>query len=150
VTNKSCINFSAFWDFSKSCEWFGLIDKADPGSYSARCYSCIRRYCRHSLLEWNNIPNISRISVHLRIENFLLLLQELLTTFYIGFCSLIFASFFVYQAEKTENELEFGTFADSFWWGVVSRLEIIVRFIQRNAHVSQGIALCLRDKTGPL
>ncbi|XP_028405868.1 uncharacterized protein LOC114528434 isoform X2 [Dendronephthya gigantea] len=45
--------------------------------------------------------------------------QELLTTFYIGFCSLIFASFFVWQAENSEN-IEFQTFADSFWWGVVT------------------------------
>ncbi|XP_046858233.1 variant-silencing SET domain-containing protein-like isoform X2 [Xenia sp. Carnegie-2017] len=46
--------------------------------------------------------------------------QELLTTVYIGLCSLIFASFFVYQAEKDYNSEEFGTFADSFWWGIVT------------------------------
>jgi potassium voltage-gated channel KQT-like subfamily protein len=45
-------------------------------------------------------------------------LQELITTLYIGFLGLIFASFLVYLAEKDTNE-KFSNFADALWWGVV-------------------------------
>lgn len=46
--------------------------------------------------------------------------QELITTLYIGFLSLIFASYFVYLAERTEEHSMIGNFADSLWWGVVT------------------------------
>jgi hypothetical protein len=46
------------------------------------------------------------------------LLQELITTLYIGFLGLIFASFLVYLAEKDTNA-KFSNFADALWWGVV-------------------------------
>jgi len=50
--------------------------------------------------------------------------QELITTLYIGFLGLIFASFLVYTLEKNipdeKSALPFGTFADALWWGVVS------------------------------
>ncbi|XP_051919110.1 potassium voltage-gated channel subfamily KQT member 1.1 isoform X2 [Hippocampus zosterae] len=42
--------------------------------------------------------------------------QELITTLYIGFLCLIFASYLIYLAEK---EI-LGTYADALWWGVVT------------------------------
>ncbi|XP_021914373.1 potassium voltage-gated channel subfamily KQT member 1 isoform X2 [Zootermopsis nevadensis] len=45
--------------------------------------------------------------------------QELITTLYIGFLGLIFASFLVYLAEKDTNE-KFSNFADALWWGVIT------------------------------
>lgn len=45
--------------------------------------------------------------------------QELLTTFYLGFISLIFASFVLYMAEKDSNT-DFKSWPSSFWWGIVS------------------------------
>lgn len=45
--------------------------------------------------------------------------QELITTLYIGFLSLIFASYFVYLAER-EADGGIANFADSLWWGVVT------------------------------
>ncbi|KAM9408641.1 potassium voltage-gated channel subfamily KQT member 1.1 [Pholidichthys leucotaenia] len=45
--------------------------------------------------------------------------QELITTLYIGFLSLIFSSYFVYLAEKEMNE-SFENYADALWWGVVT------------------------------
>uniref|UniRef100_A0A8C7X851 Potassium voltage-gated channel subfamily KQT member 1 n=1 Tax=Oryzias sinensis TaxID=183150 RepID=A0A8C7X851_9TELE len=49
--------------------------------------------------------------------------QELITTLYIGFLSLIFSSYFVYLAEKdavdSSGATEFGNYADALWWGVV-------------------------------
>lgn len=53
-----------------------------------------------------------------------MLLQELLTTFYIGFLGLIFASFLIYLVEKDSNR-RFETFADALWWGVVSYTEYL-------------------------
>uniref|UniRef100_A0A3B4UT26 Potassium voltage-gated channel subfamily KQT member 1 n=1 Tax=Seriola dumerili TaxID=41447 RepID=A0A3B4UT26_SERDU len=50
--------------------------------------------------------------------------QELITTLYIGFLSLIFSSYFVYLAEKdavdSSGSVEFGNYADALWWGVVT------------------------------
>ncbi|XP_013872436.1 potassium voltage-gated channel subfamily KQT member 1.1 [Austrofundulus limnaeus] len=50
--------------------------------------------------------------------------QELITTLYIGFLSLIFSSYFVYLAEKdtlnSSGVTEFGNYADALWWGVVT------------------------------
>lgn len=46
-------------------------------------------------------------------------LQELITTLYIGFLGLIFASFAVYLIEKDVND-KFSNFAQALWWGVVS------------------------------
>lgn len=48
-----------------------------------------------------------------------LCIQELITTLYIGFLGLIFASFAVYLMEKDVNK-KFGNFAQALWWGVVS------------------------------
>lgn len=51
--------------------------------------------------------------------------QELITTLYIGFLGLIFSSYFVYLAEKDavneSGRVEFGSYADALWWGVVSQ-----------------------------
>lgn len=52
------------------------------------------------------------------------LLQELITTLYIGFLGLIFSSYFVYLAEKKDEDDEngdgdFSSYADALWWGVV-------------------------------
>nr|XP_046250628.1 potassium voltage-gated channel subfamily KQT member 1.1 [Scatophagus argus] len=50
--------------------------------------------------------------------------QELITTLYIGFLSLIFSSYFVYLAEKdavdSGGSTEFENYADALWWGVVT------------------------------
>uniref|UniRef100_A0A673CA37 Potassium voltage-gated channel subfamily KQT member 1 n=1 Tax=Sphaeramia orbicularis TaxID=375764 RepID=A0A673CA37_9TELE len=50
--------------------------------------------------------------------------QELITTLYIGFLSLIFSSYFVYLAEKdavdSGGSSEFENYADALWWGVVT------------------------------
>lgn len=46
------------------------------------------------------------------------LVQELITTMYIGFLGLIFASFLVYMWEKDVND-KFSNFAQALWWGVV-------------------------------
>lgn len=48
----------------------------------------------------------------------MLLPQELITAWYIGFLVLIFASFLVYLAEKDANS-DFSSYADSLWWGTV-------------------------------
>ncbi|KAM4597241.1 potassium voltage-gated channel subfamily KQT member 1.1 [Fundulus diaphanus] len=50
--------------------------------------------------------------------------QELITTLYIGFLSLIFSSYFVYLAEKdavdNKGSTGFENYADALWWGVVT------------------------------
>ncbi|XP_038621316.1 potassium voltage-gated channel subfamily KQT member 1 [Tachyglossus aculeatus] len=50
--------------------------------------------------------------------------QELITTLYIGFLGLIFSSYFVYLAEKDavneSGQMEFRSYADALWWGVVT------------------------------
>ncbi|CAO1303860.1 unnamed protein product [Diamesa hyperborea] len=45
--------------------------------------------------------------------------QELITTLYIGFLGLIFASFLVYLMEKDVNS-KFSNFAQALWWGVIT------------------------------
>lgn len=55
---------------------------------------------------------------------FFILLQELITTLYIGFLGLIFASFLVYLMEKDVNK-KFNNFAQALWWGVVSKRNLI-------------------------
>lgn len=50
---------------------------------------------------------------------FVSIFKELITTMYIGFLGLIFASFLVYLMEKDVNE-KFSNFAQALWWGVVS------------------------------
>jgi hypothetical protein len=64
------------------------------------------------------------------------LLQELITTLYIGFLGLIFSSYFVYMAEKDAvlgngQSSEFSSYADALWWGVVSLLFQIRAFVIR-------------------
>nr|WOE90268.1 potassium voltage-gated channel protein KCNQ1 [Scolopendra mutilans]WOE90272.1 potassium voltage-gated channel protein KCNQ1 [Scolopendra mutilans] len=50
--------------------------------------------------------------------------QELITTLYIGFLGLIFSSYFVYLAEKdaenSERQTDFKSYADALWWGVIT------------------------------
>ncbi|KAI1904036.1 hypothetical protein AGOR_G00001550 [Albula goreensis] len=50
--------------------------------------------------------------------------QELITTLYIGFLCLIFFSYFLYLAEKdavdSSGVMEFSSYADALWWGVVT------------------------------
>ncbi|KAK3922973.1 Potassium voltage-gated channel subfamily KQT member 5, partial [Frankliniella fusca] len=46
--------------------------------------------------------------------------QELITTLYIGFLGLIFASFLVYLVEKEAGNKGFENFADALWWGVIT------------------------------
>lgn len=64
-------------------------------------------------------------------------LQELITAWYIGFLSLILASFLVYLVEKDDVSMDvsnhenptaqskpqdFDTYADALWWGLVSAI----------------------------
>ncbi|XP_061743253.1 potassium voltage-gated channel subfamily KQT member 1.1 isoform X3 [Nerophis ophidion] len=44
--------------------------------------------------------------------------QELITTLYIGFLSLVFASYMLYLAEKENGHLD--SYADALWWGVIT------------------------------
>lgn len=53
------------------------------------------------------------------------LFQELITTLYIGFLGLIFASFAVYLMEKDVNK-KFSNFAQALWWGVVRMILSII------------------------
>ncbi|KAG5676912.1 hypothetical protein PVAND_006714 [Polypedilum vanderplanki] len=46
--------------------------------------------------------------------------QELITTLYIGFLGLIFASFLVYLIEKDIQNTKFKNFAQALWWGVIT------------------------------
>uniref|UniRef100_A0A2H1VTY3 SFRICE_014992 n=1 Tax=Spodoptera frugiperda TaxID=7108 RepID=A0A2H1VTY3_SPOFR len=46
--------------------------------------------------------------------------RELITTLYIGFLGLIFASFLVYLAEKDVADTKFKNFAEALWWGVIT------------------------------
>ncbi|XP_055536518.1 potassium voltage-gated channel subfamily KQT member 1-like isoform X16 [Wyeomyia smithii] len=46
--------------------------------------------------------------------------QELITTLYIGFLGLIFASFLVYLMEKDVEGTKFNNFAQALWWGVIT------------------------------
>lgn len=61
-------------------------------------------------------------------------MQELITAWYIGFLSLILASFLVYLVEKDDVSMDvsdpenptgqpktqdFDTYADALWWGLV-------------------------------
>jgi len=50
-----------------------------------------------------------------------LCLQELFTTFYIGFLGLVFSSYLMYIVEREVNPKDFSSYADALWWGVVSR-----------------------------
>ncbi|XP_031572430.1 potassium voltage-gated channel subfamily KQT member 1-like isoform X2 [Actinia tenebrosa] len=45
--------------------------------------------------------------------------KELVTTLYLGFISLIFASFVLYMVEKDAN-IKFDSWPNSFWWGIVT------------------------------
>ncbi|XP_067886953.1 potassium voltage-gated channel subfamily KQT member 3 [Heterodontus francisci] len=51
--------------------------------------------------------------------------KELITAWYIGFLSLILASFLVYLVEKEDNDArnstqDFNTYADALWWGLIT------------------------------
>ncbi|VDP26431.1 unnamed protein product [Soboliphyme baturini] len=50
--------------------------------------------------------------------------KELLTTMYLALISLIFASYFIFIAEKdavdSSGEVKFRTYADALWWGMVT------------------------------
>lgn len=75
--------------------------------------------------------------------------QELITTLYIGFLGLIFSSYFMYLAEKSEDHppnstangtgpepgsgpgggshrSDINSYADALWWGVVSKLTQLI------------------------
>lgn len=67
--------------------------------------------------------------------------QELITTLYIGFLSLIFASYFVYLAER-EYESGFENFADALWWGVVTVTTIGYGDIVPQTWIGKTIASC--------
>ncbi|XP_069021732.1 potassium voltage-gated channel subfamily KQT member 1.1 [Embiotoca jacksoni] len=67
--------------------------------------------------------------------------QELITTLYIGFLSLIFASYFVYLAEK-DVEYGFDNYADALWWGVVTVTTIGYGDIVPQTWIGKTIASC--------
>ncbi|KAM7537091.1 hypothetical protein Aperf_G00000067953 [Anoplocephala perfoliata] len=45
--------------------------------------------------------------------------QELFTTMYIGFLTLIFGSFLIFLVEKKDNR-KIQSFADALWWGIIT------------------------------
>lgn len=65
-------------------------------------------------------------------KNIFDILQELITTLYIGFLGLIFSSYFVYLAEKDvigpDGKTDFSSYADALWWGVVSENSFFIIF----------------------
>lgn len=63
-------------------------------------------------------------------------LQELITTMYIGFLGLIFASFLVYMWEKDVND-KFSNFAQALWWGVVCIISVVPGKAGRNPTATQ-------------
>ncbi|CAJ1049236.1 potassium voltage-gated channel subfamily KQT member 1.1 isoform X1 [Xyrichtys novacula] len=68
--------------------------------------------------------------------------QELITTLYIGFLSLIFASYFVYLVERQNAESSFGSYADALWWGVVTVTTIGYGDIIPITWLGKAIASC--------
>lgn len=58
--------------------------------------------------------------------------QELITTLYIGFLGLIFASFLVYLMEKDVKDSKFNNFAQALWWGVVSKKTVHLNYIAQS------------------
>ncbi|XP_070115423.1 potassium voltage-gated channel subfamily KQT member 1-like [Equus caballus] len=72
--------------------------------------------------------------------------QELITTLYIGFLGLIFSSYFVYLAEKDavneSGRVEFGSYADALWWGVVTVTTIGYGDKVPQTRVGKTIASC--------
>lgn len=69
--------------------------------------------------------------------------QELITTLYIGFLGLIFASFLVYLAEKDVTDTKFKNFAEALWWGVVS---LCLFFLQYDVFSLYSILETLAEK----
>ncbi|KAK7913423.1 hypothetical protein WMY93_013634 [Mugilogobius chulae] len=67
---------------------------------------------------------------------------ELITTLYIGFLSLIFASYFVYLAEREEADTGMTNFADALWWGVVTVTTIGYGDIVPVTWIGKTIASC--------
>nr|CAD2154605.1 unnamed protein product [Meloidogyne enterolobii] len=84
--------------------------------------------------------------------------QELITTLYIGFLGLIFASYFVYLAERDTQQIgpdgrpAFGSYADALWWGVITMTTIgygdVVpqTWIGRIGILGSGFALKVQQK----
>ncbi|XP_068596487.1 potassium voltage-gated channel subfamily KQT member 1.1 [Brachionichthys hirsutus] len=72
--------------------------------------------------------------------------QELITTLYIGFLSLIFSSYFVYLAEKDSIDDSGGSmfenYADALWWGVVTVTTIGYGDIVPVTWIGKTIASC--------
>uniref|UniRef100_A0A3P8US51 Potassium voltage-gated channel subfamily KQT member 1 n=1 Tax=Cynoglossus semilaevis TaxID=244447 RepID=A0A3P8US51_CYNSE len=70
--------------------------------------------------------------------------QELITTLYIGFLSLIFSSYFVYLAEKdwAGNGDHFRNYADALWWGVVTVTTIGYGDLVPQTWIGKTIASC--------
>ncbi|XP_055084941.1 potassium voltage-gated channel subfamily KQT member 1.1 isoform X2 [Periophthalmus magnuspinnatus] len=67
---------------------------------------------------------------------------ELITTLYIGFLSLIFASYFVYLAERDEVDSGMSNFADALWFGVVTVTTIGYGDIIPQTWIGKTIASC--------
>ena len=66
------------------------------------------------------------ISKEFHVLSVLFVLQELITTLYIGFLGLIFSSYFVYLAERDDNRNDFNSYADALWWGVVGSFDLFL------------------------
>lgn len=81
---------------------------------------------------------------HISCEFILNYLQELITTLYIGFLGLIFASFAVYLIEKDVNH-KFNNFAQALWWGVVCITFYFIHFPQiHSKSLYFSLKLCMQ------
>ncbi|CAK5079369.1 unnamed protein product [Meloidogyne enterolobii] len=74
--------------------------------------------------------------------------QELITTLYIGFLGLIFASYFVYLAERDTQQIgpdgrpAFGSYADALWWGVITMTTIGYGDVVPQTWIGRIVASC--------
>lgn len=113
---------------------------------------CVNNELEQSFIGFK-IKNISFFQI------FPCFLQELITAWYIGFLSLILASFLVYLVEKDDasvsmsdqenptaqpKEQDFDTYADALWWGLVRALKKTSSKFTTNTALSELTCILLK------
>lgn len=124
-----------------------LSNIAHASSWSSCWHMASSRHSRMGSQTSKTRSFQSRISVVQIISRFCLL-QELITTFYIGFLSLIVSSFIMYLLEKDAEGTKIFTYADSLWWGVVSYFETFISRKKRSFNCSMVSWLVDRMREG--